>query len=157
MNLLRNSLLGILAVALTMTSCSRQTIYSHYENISSDGWLRSDSVCFDISPVHEGGLFSETIGLRLTRQYQFMNLSLIIFQQTSSSQQQRTDTLNISIMDEHGQMQGDGINYYQYNMPLKDILLSDGDSLHVTVTHMMRRENLNGISNIGLSLEKKSR
>ena len=56
------------------------------------------------------------------------------------------------LADDKGNMLGQGISYYQYNFILVDRDLSKGDSLHVTVRHIMKREILPGISDIGFRM-----
>ena len=58
------------------------------------------------------------------------------------------------ITDNEGNVLGTGINHYQYEMALPNIMLHIDDSLHVSVRHLMRRECLPGITDIGLTLER---
>jgi hypothetical protein len=41
----------------------------------------------------------------------------------------------------------------QQEFPLPDISLNEGDSLSVTIHHIMSRETLTGISDVGLLLQ----
>ena len=77
-NLLRNSLILILMAAqLILTSCSRQMVYSHYENVGKEGWERWDSVSY-VVPIREDGTYAEDVGIRSTRLYPFMNIAVIV-------------------------------------------------------------------------------
>ena len=64
------------------------------------------------------------------------------------------DTLDISLIDIDGSPKGKGVNHYQYNIPLNSISLLAGETLYVSIRHNMKRENLPGISDIGLTLEE---
>lgn len=153
MSLLRNSIFTIMAVALTLASCNRQTIYSHYESISTEGWERGDYKDFCIA-VREDGTYTETIGLRSTRVYPFTNISVIVSQQAQLSGVQRVDTLNITLTGEDGNEMSQGINYRQMDVPLATIGLQAGDSVHVSIRHYMAKEVLPGITDIGFSMKK---
>ena len=56
------------------------------------------------------------------------------------------------LYDEKGNVLGDGVSYFQYNFMLSEVDLREGDSLHVCVRHIMKREILPGISDIGLKM-----
>ena len=153
MSLLKNSIFMIMAVALTLTSCNRLMIYSHYESISTEGWERNDSKDFHVA-IREGGTYAESFGLRTTRDYPYTNLSVIVTQQAQPSGIQRADTLNIDITDKEGNELGQGLNYRQIDIALPAIQLEAGDSLFVNIRHYMRRELLPGIADIGFSMKK---
>lgn len=143
-----------MAVALALTSCNRHTIYSHYESIASEGWERNDSICFDIPTIPEDGEYTQTIGLRTDNTYPYKNLTLVVKRYEGRGARDegrgaRCDTLDIQIADDEGNLLGTGMNHYQYEMALPSITLHQGDSLHVSVTHLMRRECLPGITDLG--------
>jgi gliding motility-associated lipoprotein GldH len=152
MSLLKNSIYTIMAVALTLTSCNRQMIYSHYENIDSDGWTRDDCKDFYVA-VKDKGTYTETLGLRTIGCYPYTNLTVIVTQQAQLSGIQRTDTLNITLTDDDGNELGQGTNYQQMDIALGDIELEADDSLFVSIRHHMSREVLPGIIDVGVSLE----
>lgn len=152
MSLLKNSIYTIMAVALTMTSCNRQMIYSHYESIDTEGWERHDCKGFHVA-IEDKGTYTETIGLRTTGCYPFTNLTIIVTQQAQRSGIQRTDTLNTVLTDEEGYKLGQGTNYRQMDIPLPNIELEAGDSLFVSIRHIMESEILPGVSDVGVSLK----
>ncbi len=64
------------------------------------------------------------------------------------------DTLNCALIGANGVPKGQGIGYYQYAFDITSMDLQEGDSLHISVRHDMKREILPGISNVGVSLTK---
>ena len=46
------------------------------------------------------------------------------------------------------------MSYYQYQVPVNDITLQQGDSLHICVRHDMKREILPGISDVGIKMTR---
>ena len=149
--------LFVLTVALSMSSCSRKTIYSHYEHTPIDGWGwgQSDTLYFSVAPVREGGVFAEQIGIRMNTAYPFMGLSLVVRQKTKLSGVSRKDTVTVKVTDEDGNYLGRGFSLYEHLQPLPDIKLEDDDSLSICVWHFMRRENLRGISDVGITLTRR--
>ena len=152
-NLLRNSMLILMAAQLVLTGCSRQTVYSHYENIGTEGWERSDSVAY-VVPVRRGGTFEEEVGIRSTRIYPYMNIALIVSQEAQPSGAHRQDTVYMNLTDEKGHGEGEGVSYRQLTAPVSRIQLQDGDTLHVSIRHYMHRENLPGIKDVGFSMTR---
>ena len=156
MSLLRNSIfstIAFMAVALTLTSCNRQMIYSHYENIDDEGWNRNDTICFEI-PNNRDGSYTEILGLRTRGDYPFSNLTLIICQHSNTQESINADTVNIETMSETGIPKGSGTNYRQIDIPLPTTVnLKAGDTLRVSIRHYMEREILPGITDVGVSLK----
>jgi gliding motility-associated lipoprotein GldH len=142
----------LLTVALVTTSCNRKAVYSHYISTPIDGWNASDELTFTISPIPADGTYEERIGLRINRAYPFQGLSLIVRQQVFPTGETLTDTLEASLIDHEGNIKGQGINYFQYTIPLRHIELHAEDSMSVSIRHYMRRETLPGIGDIGFTL-----
>lgn len=149
----RNNILILMAVALTLISCNRQMVYSHYESISTEGWERGDGKSY-VVPIREDGTYAEEVGIRSTRIYPFMNLALIVSQEAVQSGIHRTDTLYIDLTDEEGRADGEGISYRQVSVPAATIRLQAGDSLCVNIRHYMYKECLPGITDVGFCMTK---
>lgn len=145
-------LLGLIVCVLT--ACQQRAAFSHYESVPIDGWDREDTVQFMLGPIVEGNVFCETLGLRASQAFPFMNLSLIVEQEAIPSGLVRCDTINIPIIDTDGIPIGKGINHFQYNIALNDINLLTGESLFVSIRHNMKREYLPGITDVGITLTK---
>ncbi len=141
-----------LAVAWLLAGCSRKTVYSHYAHTPIVGWDRSDSLLFDVAPVSAGGTYDELVGLRISSSYPFMGLTLIVDQHVFPSSLHRIDTLHAHLIDQEGNIQGQGISFFQYQFLLRRLQLNAGDSLHVCIRHAMKRENLPCISDVGFTL-----
>lgn len=143
----------VLMLAMAV-SCHRKAIYSHYEPIDTDGWQRDDTLHFTVTQIADSGYHHETLGLRANLSYPFTAISLIVRQQTSVSGSLRCDTVMIGLIDSDGRPLGRGISHFQYDVTLEDIFLCAGDTLSIDVRHNMKREDLPGITDIGLTIEK---
>ena len=144
----------MITVALALAGCNRKTIYSHYEHTPIGGWEKVDHLSFTLSPVPESGDFSEEVGLRINGAYPFRGLTLIIEQQTWPSGYMRSDTLSCNLIDEDGTILGEGISFYQYNFHVNTLRLHEGDSLHITVRHNMKRVIMPGVADVGIRLDR---
>lgn len=152
----RYTLLYIIGAAclLTLTACHESTVYYHYEHTPVAGWEKNDTLTFRTEPVATTGQYAEEVGVRISGDYPFMSLNLIVDQLVLPAHTTRSDTLTCRLIDELGNAKGNGISHYQYLFPLTTLSLSEGDRLHIAVRHDMKREILPGISDIGIRLTK---
>ena len=150
------------AVLLTLTACNKQTVYYHYEHTPVSGWEKNDTLTFLTAPIAVEGHYAEDVGLRISGDYPFIALNLIVEQTvlktpTSKLKTQTSnlvDTLTCNLIDEMGNAKGNGISHYQYTFPLTTLSLAQGDRLRITIRHDMKREILPGITDIGIRLTK---
>jgi len=142
------------AVIMLLLACNNKTVYNHFEHTPQDGWEKSDTLCFNISPVKEGGQYREELGMRIDGRFPFLSLQLTVDQIVLPMGEIRHDTLTCSLISHGGQPKGDGISYYQYSFPVASMMLNKGDSLSIYVRHNMKREMLTGIADIGIKLVK---
>ena len=152
-----------LVLLLIISSCTRKTVYHHYEPAPIAGLEKNDTLFFHVAPMKKSAVLREEVGLRINSLYPFMGLSLIVQQTTLHRQAEkgnvmrnhitRTDTLNCNLIDQRGNTKGKGINFYQYDFHLTDLSLNDGDSLCIAIHHNMKREILPGIVDVGIKLQ----
>lgn len=139
---------------LAVAACSLDTVYCQYRNVPSSGLDRCDTLSFDVSPLTESGHYQEDVGVRITGNYPFTDLVLIVDQTAVKSGKTFRDTLHCQLMDHGGHIDGGGVSHFQYHFPLTTLSLAANDFLHITVRHGMRREVLPGITDIGIMLTR---
>ena len=144
----------LLAVCL-FTACKQSTVYFHYEETPESGWENNALLTFDTDKLANDATYEEEVALRINGKYPFMQLTLIVEQTVYPAGHMMTDTLDCDLIDERGNAKGEGISQYQYLFPLKTIQLHQGDSLHLSVHHNMKREILPGVTSVGVKLSKK--
>ena len=142
----------LIAVALVTASCKRKTIYHHYEYTPLAGWEKNDTLFFTLSPVKERAVVQRDVEMRISGEFPFQRLYLIVEQTTYPSNILRRDTLNCHLIDPAGNIQGNGVSLYQYSFHMSDISLNEGDSLQICIRHNMKREILPGIADVGIRL-----
>lgn len=138
-----------------VAACGDGTVYSKFVPAPVDGLEKNDTVSFSVPPVASSGSYRQEVGLRITADYPFKSLSLEVKQTVEPGHRVSTDTLVCRLYDDDGNLLGHGVSMFQYGFALPDIGLRKGDSLHVCVRHVMKREILPGITDIGFSLEAK--
>ena len=143
--------MGIIA-ATALQSCNESKVYDKYDHTPLSGWEKNDTLRFDIPRLTADGMYESTLGLRITDNYPFMGLTLIVEQRLMPADTIFTDTVKCKLTDRNGKTRGKGVSYYQFRFPVTKMQLSKGDSLHIRVRHDMKREMLPGISDVGISL-----
>lgn len=145
---------AIAALTLTLAACGMKTVYNHYEHTELAGWEKIDTLTFNVPKAQEAADYGMSVGLRMTGKYPFQRLTLIVERTVYPSHKTTADTLNCQLVTPDGRVLGQGVNAYQYTFPVADFRVHEGDSLHITVRHDMKREILPGISDVGIKLTR---
>lgn len=139
----------ILVILLCLGACAPgHNDYSHFVDISDEGWKYGDTLKFDIETQDSISTGELTIALRHTNAYPYSNLWLEIRHFNGDST--RIDTVNIEMADMYGRWHGDGIgSSFQYALPVsKKITIYKGKP--ISISHIMRVEHLPAIEQVGL-------
>ena len=155
---MRYTLLYIMAivVAMVLTACDHQTVYYHYEHTLADGWDRTDTLHYEIASLPADGDYEAEVGVRINRNYLFQNVGIIVDIRSVRTRQTWSDTVNCIVRDQDGDVEGQGISQYTALFPLKHLHLQQGDTLNVSIRHHMRREVLQGVTDVGVKLRVKN-
>lgn len=145
---------ALLLLPVILVACSTATVYYSFAHTSLYGWEKNDTLTFDIPPLEASSDYDQSVALRMTSEFPFTSISLIVEQHVVPGNKVYTDTLKCRITDERGNFLGSGVSIYQYEYPLRGIALRRGDSIHVSVRHNMKREIIPGVSDIGLKIRK---
>lgn len=142
----------IMAVVLLATACTGGTVYHHYEAVANDGMSHYDTLYFAVKPMAEAAVLHEEVELRIDNEFNYQGLSLVVEQTTYPRGMFRRDTLHCSLIDEDGMIKGTGRSIFQYHFHLTDLNVDKGDSIDIAIHHVMRREVLTGIKDVGICL-----
>lgn len=143
----------LLAVLLTV-ACDEARTYDHFEHVDTEGWDSADAVCFDV-PRQSSGTYTMTLGLRHTLDYPYTNLGVVVESTIFPRRTVVRDTISCVMNDGVGKPTGQrGISVSEQSAGVRAFQLQQGDSLHVAVHHIMQRQELPGICEVGLRLEK---
>lgn len=145
---------AIFIMVLLTSACDTDVMYDSFLHIPADGWEKSDTLNFDVPKAKEDGLYRLEIGLRTTSAFPFTSLTFVADQFIEPGHRLTSDTLNCRLSDDKGNTLGNGISLYQYRYILNDVNLCCGDSLRICVRHIMKRETIPGISELGIKIRK---
>jgi gliding motility-associated lipoprotein GldH len=150
--LLKSMLLALML--LSLCACDRQKCYSHYEHLDNGGWERGDTIFFKIPPIKETGVYQIAVNVRSSLSYPYQTLVLNVRKTILPKSESRGHSITCRIYDETGETDN-GIAYTQHEFPLDTLSLSQNDSIHIEITHLMRQWQIHGISDIGISLTRR--
>lgn len=140
--------------AITCWACNDNRVYDHYESVDNKGWDNEDTLYFNV-PRQWEGTYNMSVGLRSTMDFPFRSISLVIETSSYPKNIRRNDTIRCDINDVRGRMIGQqGVSSNGNTYPIAQIRLHRGDSLHIAVYHCMLRNDIPGICNVGIKLEK---
>lgn len=154
MRIRANKAACVALIALALTACRRATVIHAYRDTPAGGWEQSDALVFPIDTLRESGTYDLSVGVRTTNGYPYARLWLVVDTRLANPDTAFADTLQCSFVDERGVRNGDGVDTYQYVFPLRRLTLSAGQSGDFRIHHIMRREILPGISDIGVRLAR---
>lgn len=81
---------------------------------------------------------------------------IIYYRQRKKREKTYNDTINCEIINDKGILVGQkGISNTEIRQAITAFRLNRNDSMHVTIRHIMSRESLPGISDVGIRLLKK--
>lgn len=157
MSRLSNALLTLVAlvgVVLMLEACRDDVVYDTYDHTQLVGWDKADTLYYNVSPLRTAGLYRQEVGLRINGSFPFTGVTLVVDQTVEPGHRLYSDTLRCKLTDNKGNTLGRGVSYYQFDFPVSELHLEAGDSLHISVRHIMKREILPGIADVGIRLSR---
>lgn len=143
-------------VLLNLSSCDRNTIYSHHQTLPANGWPSEEWVTYDVAISDTTALYDTFFYVRHHTNYPYQNLWLFV-KKTEPNGTIVNDTLEFYLADQRGQWLGSGVSSLR-EMPLiykTDQTYPDSGTYHIAIQHGMREELLKGIQDLGVKVVKK--
>jgi gliding motility-associated lipoprotein GldH len=148
-----HTLLCVLGVAL-LTGCEQGTVFHAYKPTPVDGWEKNDTLFFDIDSLPASGQFNFVLGLRTTAAYPYQELWIVSEMHLTQPTLVHADTIKCLLVGAAGDKNGSGVNTYQYAFPFDRETLHRGQRGRISFRHIMKRESLRGIFDLGLRIEQ---
>lgn len=150
----RHIVLLVVLATLCLMGCSKKKVFMDYAHVASAGWMRADSMCFSVDSVSEDGEYYLKLGLRSDNRYPYMDIAVVIERKIFPRETCHRDTVFLDLISPNGHSRGTGVNVYQYLFDVDTLYLDKGDSVSVSVRHIMKKDSLQGISDVGIELRK---
>jgi gliding motility-associated lipoprotein GldH len=149
-------LLGVFLLLFILISCDENRVFDEYKSISDATWNKEDIVNFDFKLDDTLSRNQVYLKIRNTVDYPFSNIYLftkVVFPDGKIL----VDTLEYEMTDEEGMWLGDGVSGIKNNLLYykKDVVFYEKGEYKLSIQHGMRTENLVGIQDVGLRIERK--
>lgn len=151
------ALIAVAAALLTatlLTACRPRPATYAFSSVPVDGWERGHVLTFPIDTLGSAGTYRLDVCLRTStaRPYPFRTLWLEVRRQPGDSDRVYTDTLACNLVNAKGDPDGRGVSLLQYDFALDTLSLPAGTTGTISVRHIMSRDILQGISDVGIRL-----
>ena len=140
-------------ILLLNIACHSTAVFEQYKELPKESWNK-DSIIEITANIPDSGLYRLTLCLRHTTDYEMANLWCFISTHSQGTQLVK-DTLNIKVAETDGRWLGKGNNVKQLEQILhKNPLLLPKGEVIFKIEQGMRIDNMNGIKNVGIKVEK---
>jgi len=145
----------LLAVALLLSSCIKRSVYEEQVSIANNSWDVHQRLSFEIPVKDTLSTNNLIINIRNTQEYPFQNIFLFI-ETLDPRGQSLKDTLDCPLADNEGRWLGSGLgSHYQTEFIFKrNVRFPHSGTYTIVVEQGMRKEELEGISDLGIRVEK---
>lgn len=137
-----------------LAACHTAPTYHNYRSVSVEGWESKDTLSFSIDSLPEEGTYVLSLGVRTAVNYPFQSLWVVVKQNWNAPLRQRIDTVACITHDSHGNALGTGVSRNQQVQPFDTLQLPTGAKGIISIRHIMRRDLLPGMSDVGIELRK---
>ena len=135
---------------LLLPSCDSSTLMHSYQSLEDNCWERTDTVSFILPVLTTDDNCSVLIGLRVTDNFPYEMLIMEVEQKYQNPFAHRVDTLYYQLTNQNGDFIEKGLNYFQFETKSLPLDLRKGQTGEIRVRHLMRREVLPGIMDVGI-------
>lgn len=146
-------LIGVATLIVASCRSEHRVLFHQYRSMDIDGWETQNVITFDIDSIPNNQQCRMAVGMRVTRDIQFQKIYLLVEQCWENPNMLRRDTVEVRLTDAMGNLEGDGIYIYTTEVEFDNNLsLKRGQTATVSVSHIMRRNLLFGVRDVGLKL-----
>lgn len=145
----------LLILAFTLNSCDRNKVFEDYIKIENGIWSQENKINFEFEIEDTSSLHNVLLNVRHASVYKYNNLWLFI-KSSSPSGTINIDTVECILADNENRWIGDGMgDIWDVQIPWKsNIRFANKGIYRIQIEQAMRIQNLPGIMDIGLRVEK---
>jgi len=151
----RFSFIIVFIFLLLLLSCNSHVVYTNSEQMAKETWSLMDIPTFKVPITDTLNSNNVIFTIRSGSAYPFRNIYLFV-STTSPDGKKITDTLQYNLADEKGKWYGKGFgDVHELNLPYKsNVYFPIKGTYEFKIQHGMRIENLKGVYDFGLRIEK---
>jgi gliding motility-associated lipoprotein GldH len=145
----------ILILSILLLSCNSNVVYTDSKAMADETWKIMDIPAFKVPITDTLNSNNVIFTIRNGSSFPFRNIYLFV-STTSPDGKTITDTLQYNLADEKGNWYGKGFgDIHELNLPYKSNVFFPRKGIYeFKIQHGMRIENLKGVYDFGLRIEK---
>ena len=147
--------LFLLLVTMSIVSCNQHVEFDQYVTIPKDGWSMDSMAVFKVDVLEQEKIYNIYLNIRNRSDYPNSNLWLFVdvISPSGKAMHQKVDCV---LADEAGKWLGSGWGdlFHVKVALMRDVKFAEEGVYMFRIVHGMRKEDLEGIHNIGLRLEE---
>lgn len=144
------------AVLLALAACrpDPSTLVHEYRRVKDGrGWNVRDTLFIPVPPVPRDGDYTLSVGMRVDNGFSWEGVWVEAELQADTPHVCHTDTLFVRLYDEKARPVAEGVNLLQVEQPsVRPVRLRQGQRGRLRLRHLMRRETLPHITDVGACL-----
>lgn len=147
----------ICVVALSITACNSDVFQNETVHLKDSEWKDTDTLFYSFDTKDSLSLYDFYIEIRNSTEYDMQNLYLFITAYYPGNTFSR-DTVECILAAPDGRWFGKGMGKHKDNRFLfrKGVRFRKPGNYVIAVNHAMRKENLKGISDVGILIKKQA-
>lgn len=138
-------------LSLLLSGCMDRTVFHHCQSVPQCVWQQEDTLLFRPDTLAPGQPYTLQVQARILQDYPYRQLQILV--EHNLEKEPRADTLLLQITDTAGVMLGRQIFLHQVHTATHTFTPQQSRGW-IRIRHLMRREALPGISDIGIRLQK---
>ena len=153
--ILRNVISLAILIIVVLGGCDRYRHYDQYRTMPSEAWHKDSIKTFEFQITDSLVIYNMFLNIRNTGRYPYSNLIVFVDTKMPGNKTLR-DTLNCFLADDSGDWLGSGFgSIWTSKVPYKvQVRFPRNGKYKVKLQHGMRKEDLPGITDIGIRIEK---
>lgn len=136
------------------SGCGRSTAYHSFRHIGNNAWNNRDTISFSLDSLPDNATYDFLIELRTNFSYPYQSIWLAVEREMRNPHLILRDTAECLLNNDRENRNLPGIHSHTHSIPLNPIPLYKGQTGRIRVIHLMRRETLPGISDVGLCVRR---
>jgi len=148
-------LIKILVVVGLFCSCGNNSFYNENHTFGDSHWNLKDTIRFSVKMSDVNPAYNIYLTVRNTSKYESMNMWVYVDCISPKGIVVR-DTINCFLADKRGYWLGRSVGelYATKHYLKRNILFEENGNYEFSIIHAMRTDDLKGINDIGISIEK---
>ena len=147
--------LSLLCLLGLLSACNHKVYYSDIQALPKEQWKASEPLTFTMDIVDSMDYFNMYFNVRNTTDFETQNL-YVFMRTTYPDGHSERDTLEFILCDKQGHWTGRGQGRIKDNKSLSQpkVRFPNCGTYTFTVTQAMRTDELKGVSDFGITLER---